>query len=475
MCKRWRVWIGVLTSCGLLAAGCGGSAGSGDTGGSAGGSGGSTPTTESLKTLSAIPDLNLDSLDAALQSTATSLSKNLKATENSSTEFSRAGCELRSCVDEMKSSLLSFRVEKCAMEALEANTSAAVGVNQYNYYQVTMPAETDHELEEEETVLLKVGYNAEGDETLRLFLCEPNPAGVTEHTLTSIYTVVDEKFRGTIVDILPSDENSGESDASRIEVELGTEAVADWSDGDTAEISGQYNGYYGAGNIRLSVAKTSDVLTNTVNAAFQSGDADTAWGSWTSRVSGKYDVDEGCSLWASAGTYPAETVGGVFNAVEQAELAAVGLGPNDPFCWKEADDPDNSTLADWTEAADADGMCAYNEGGADNLECFSYSLVGTTLNYYTLDNTLATYADDVLASSLDEFSAPTVAFTSSEAWDCSAPNGFTTIDLTDNAAAVEDLASCFALEEIENAERDVNSCEDLEREEDAEENLDEEF
>lgn len=433
-------------------------------------------TSESLQTIANIPDINLDNLDVALTANASvALPKNLlsKVVNNPSTEFSRAGCELRACVEEFKSSVLAFRVEKCAMEAMETHTDAEVGNGSYNFYEVTIPASADPEIDEAvETVAVKVGYNADDDEKLRIFLCELNSSGDLTHTLTATFEVADGKFVGTITDILESDENTSELDAFRLSASLATESLADWVDGDTGQLSGQFGGYYGSGSITLDVAKADGTITNTVDAAFRSGDAEADWGDWTSLVYGVYNAEEGCSKWDSAGGYPAEDIEVAFDEETQAELALAGWESAESFCWKDADDPESEVLADWIEPADENGKCSFDEG---STECFSFSFIDSVLNYFTYDTSLATYFATVSGENLQSFSAPTVEFTSDEVWDCQAPNGFTEIDLTSNDAAIDALAACFSLEEQEDEERNIDSCYDLEKEDDAEDAVGEEF
>lgn len=466
--KTQRFWVigGILFL--LTACGSGGSSGSG----------GTEVTDEDLKSLSSIPDIDLDALDAALASSTSSAlmtgnsSKSSAAPETK--EYSRAACEIRSCVDEFKTEVKAFQVEKCFLEAFEEHTEMQVGDGQYNYYVVTLDESQFEPVEDEDG---EEGDDGEEEEdlgevttyvragviggTLNVSLCEPDEEGNYSQTLEMAFTVSDGKFDGTITDTWFDDDH-------QIHVNLATENPDNFSDGDEAALEGKFNGQWGAGHINVDIAKTGETLTNTVDASFRSGDADAEWGTWTSTVFGTYDGQEGCTAWSASGTYPAETAGDVFST---KELTEAGLAASDRFCWVENEGGDS--LADFVEVS-ADGQCDFSEGeGA--VECFWFELEGETLNFFVHENDTATYFDTVSANSdLMDFSEPAITFVT--AWDCQAPSGFTEIAVTpENEEFAAAIQACLVLEEALDDDRDINSCEELEGEEDAEDEVDEEF
>lgn len=476
-----KVFLGVgLLSFFIACSGGGGGGGGTD-------SGGGEVTEEDLKSISNIPDIDLDALDAALNSANPSFSARrrvLFSAPPSETVYSRAACEVRACVDEFKSDIRSFQVEKCFLEAFEAETNFEVGDGDYNYFEVTLdesefePAEESDDTEttddadaqeseeefDDEDLGVITTYVRAGviDGVLNVSLCEPDENGNYSQTLEMNFEASDGKFDGTVTDTWFDDDY-------QINVMLASENPEDFGEGDEAILEGLFNGQWGAGHIDVNIRKDGGTITNEVDASFRSGDAEAEWGTWTSTVYGLYDGQEGCSVWSSNGTYPAEVAGEVFGP---EDLADSGLATDDLFCWVEPDDPEfeGDSLADFIEMS-SDGMCSFEEGGADQAECFWFDLTDGLLDFWVHENETATYYETVLANgSLRDFAEPDIDFVTP--WDCEAPDGFTEVFLDgDNDEFDAALEACLALEDELDEGRAITSCDQAESEEIVEEEL----
>lgn len=422
------------------------------------------PTAASLKSVSSLPDLNITALDAATSSStniaaAPALSK---AIANSSTAFSRAGCELRACVDEFKQQVKEFNGNKCIIEAMETYTDFKVGDGDYNYFRVLLPPDSGVGDLHNTHYRVRVGVI---DSVLRLALCREQSSRARQ-TMAMRYEIADGKFAGTITNIWPSFQEAGADDAFRIAVNIPTDDPSKFSAGDSGSLTGQFNGFFGAGSIQLNIAKESTTLTNTVDASFRSGGDTSTWGRFTSLVYGKYNADEGCSSWDASGTYPAQTVGNVFSSTtDRTALAAAGYATTSKFCWKEADPATATSIVDWIQPARSNGTCTFTDAGN---QCFTFSRTNTVLTAFVYSAGLATYYDDVVGKALGTFAAPAISFAADETWDCTAPADFTPIDVTTNVALAAAVDACFDNFEEAQASRSINSCEELARERDAE-------
>lgn len=451
-----RIYRMVIASM-VIATGCGG-----------GGSITSTvtaPTAASLKSIASIPDLNVNALDSASSTNANlAVPKGLKAhLVNANTTYARAGCELRACVEEFKTQVKEFNGNKCIMEAMETNTGFQVGDGSYNYFKVLMPPEAGIGELENTSFRVKVGVVSD---TLGLFLCREKSGSATQ-TMAMSYQVASGKFTGQITNRWPSFQDPTATDAFRIAVALATEDASKISEGDTGTLTGQFNGFWGSGQIDLGLANEAGSVTNTVDASFQSGGDDKNWGKFTSLVYGKYNGHEGCAKFSASGSYPGQIVGNVFGPEERAKiLAEKGLSATDRFCWREADPNTADSVADWIAAA-VNGSCTFTEEGT---ECFSFSRGSdNVLTAYVYDTNSATYYDDILSKALGAFHAPSINFTGDETWDCAAPgDSWSSIDVTSNAALQAAVALCFNDFKEADSSRSINSCEELERERDAE-------
>lgn len=455
--------LGIWLTISLAA--CGGGTSSGTTDST---DDGTVVTTESLESLSNIPDLDIDSLDIAGDTSSANLSSLVRSAlknveEDASTdsqEYSREGCEVRAQVDEFKQQIKQFQQQMCIMKTVEAESAIQVTVGQYNYYQLNMEGDFGPDEESQsQNVRLRLGLV---DDALTLRICDQNEDESYSLSNSITFTVTDGAFNGTIVDNF-TDAATGSTFASRITALIKSDDPSDFAVGDTASLSGQFNGDWGAGSVSLDIEKTDDGVTNTIDASFQSGGDDNPWGSWTSLVYGIYDADGGCSQFNSTGEFPAQPAEVVFAGVSAEEQSTISaeLGESMFFCWAEPADPtaEGLTIADFIEPAGEDGMCDFTN---ENTACFLYSAAEDgSLNFFVDDTGTSAYLDTVSSHDLGTFSAPSISFTADEDWDCEADaGGFTavTLDSTVIAAVMENCMEDFS-------SRSMESCYDQEKDE----------
>lgn len=442
-----------------------------------------TVSSDALSTLSSIPDINMDSMDSTSSTTDSSLSSLMKAsTRPTERSFSRAACEVRSAVEEIKDQVKGFRAELCIDKAFETAGLVTVGNGAYNYYEVIIDEsmfadELEDEMEEggfeqddlgEETAYVRVGLI---NDMLNVSLCEIDDddgqgAGTYTQTLEMTYTVVSGRFHGRLIDLLGSDGFQITIDADDI--------TTSFDDGEAVEVGMAFNGQWGAGTINFNADKASSVITNELDFSWRSGSESSEWGTWESTGYALSDHREGCGTYESSGTYKGDVAG---NMLAEAELTALGLTASDYLCWKEVENPDTATWpTDFVQEADADGMCSYTSGSTNNVECFWYDLTDAgALDYMVLsDTSTSPYVADVTAkSTFLSFQEPTLSFV--ETWDCTAPSGFTNIVVADHPALIASLTDCIALELESETSREIESCEDSENQDGAEEGAGRDF
>lgn len=467
--------IASAACCALLLAACGGgSSGTSSSSGSSGSTGTTTVTSASLQSVNNLPDFNVESLDAAA-SASESAQLSRYTVDESERRFSRAGCEIRSHVEEFKWQIKELRSNVCIVKKMESEAGMEVGEEAYNYYSMEFEAgEVPGGGEEGGSADFGFGARIRVgliDDTLHMALCTNEATGSTyEQQMAMTFGVTDGKFDGVVKDIQLSNDENIPDGAFSIEALLATDDPEVFSEGDQASFLAQMNSSWGAGHVGLDITKPDGVILNVVDAAFRSGDVDAEWGTWTSQIYGEYDPSEGCATWSSEGTFPAMLVSDAFDEFALEELAAAGFESTDQFCWAnpdeaECEDEDGCTITDFiTEATD--GMCSFEEGGAGSTECFSFELNNGTLGYFELSAEEAAYYDAVAAhEGLDDFEAPTIAFEGDEIWDCEAEadNEFVAIDPSDGtiSAAFEE---CFAINE--DGGRSMESCYEKESQED---------
>lgn len=461
----------------------------GDAAGTSDSDSGTTVSSDDLKSLQSIPDLNLDEYDLATNTTTSAsisqaLAKALnQADESGEKVFSRAGCEMRSCVEEFKRQIKQFQSELCILKKMEENTDLEVGDGAFNYYEMTFTEEfLDDFFEEEEGDLsvspaLKKTQIVEVTDRVRVGIIEDvlkvdvcsSEGGDMEQIISIQIAVDDGKFSGDLVDKFTNPFDTTEKESMQFSIDLAVEDPALFQEGDEASLIGKFDSpQWGGGRIDLSLKKKSGLLTNEVDAAFKSGDEEAEWGTWEALVYGIFDKNEGCSKWKATGTYPAEQIGNAFrDDFSLQEVQAAGYGTSDYFCWKEADDPDSpdNTLADWIDSANSNNQCTFSEGGdSGTTECFFYELVNSTVNSYVLDTGSASHFDDVDARTLLSYERPTIVFINE--WDCEAESGasFTDLDPSEVGSVFEE---CFEFEDQADQDRDIESCYEQERSEDA--------
>src|SRR3990167_4836749 len=391
-----------------------------------------TVSSDALSSLTNIPDLNVDSMDANSATTNSSLSSLVKAasTRPSDRSYSRTACEVRSAVEEIKSQVKGFRSERCIDKAFESAGLIAVGNGAFNYYEVIIDEsmfadELEDELEEggfdpddlgEETAYVRVGLVSD---QLSVMLCEID-------------------------------------------------------DGEAVEIAMGFNVQWGAGTINFNADKASSVITNEMDFSWRSGASGSEWGTWRSTGYALFDSQEGCGVHESTGTYKGDVAGNMFSL---EDLTTLGLAASDNVCWKQVDNYETAVWpTDFVEAADSNGMCTFTDGSTDNTECFFYDLTDAgALDYMVLGDTSASpYVDAVTAkSSFLDFNEPT--FTFQETWDCTAPNGFTRVVVAEHPDLLVSLSACIALEVEAEGSRSTESCEDKEQQDHAEGETGQEF
>jgi len=368
-----------------------------------------TVSSDALSSLTNIPDLNVDSMDANSATTNSSLSSLVKAasTRPSDRSYSRTACEVRSAVEEIKSQVKGFRSEMCIDKAFESAGLIAVGNGAFNYYEVIIDEsmfadELEDELEEggfdpddlgEETAYVRVGLVSD---QLSVMLCEIDDddgqgQGTYTQTLEMIYTVSGGRFSGQLTDILGSD-------SYQITI-TADDVAASFDDGEAVEIAMGFNGQWGAGTINFNADKASSVITNEMDFSWRSGASGSEWGTWRSTGYALFDSQEGCGVHESTGTYKGDVAGNMFSL---EDLTTLGLAASDNVCWKQVDNYETAVWpTDFVEAADSNGMCTFTDGSTDNTECFFYDLTDAgALDYMVLGDTSASpYVDAVTAKS----------------------------------------------------------------------------
>jgi hypothetical protein len=465
-----------LACCALAFAACSG--GSSGTSSSSGGtsSGGTTVTTASLQSVNNLPDFNIESLDAAASASVSPQLRNVEDGE-ADQEYSRAGCEIRSHVDEFKWQIKELRSNVCVVKKMESEAGMEVGVDEYNYYSMEFDA-GEAPGEDVEGGSADFGFGARVrvgiiDDTLHMALCTNESTGSSYvQTMAMTFGVTDGQFDGIVKDVMPSNDGSGGVDGSfSIEAMLATDDPDEFSDGDEAAFLAQMaSEMWGGGHIGLNITKDGDNIIDTVDAAFQSGNVDSEWGTWTSQAYGKFDSSEGCGTYSSDGTFPAMQASDAFDEETLTILfAEEGIEGSDQICWThpeegDCEDEDGCSVGSFVEEA-VDGMCSFSEGGT---ECFSFELESGALGYFVLDPADALYYEDVAANEgLDDFEMPSIAFEGDEEWDCEdeADNEFVAIDPTEEAVQAA-FETCFDIATDEG--RAIESCYEQETQEDAE-------
>lgn len=443
---------------------------------------GGTVTTDSLKSLANIPDINIDNLDATVSQTSANISVRYSAAPTEQV-YSRSACEMRACVDQLKREVKTFQFEKCMLEAMEANTSFAIGDGSNNYYQIHLDESEIEGVEEiyeegfegsegtfdpaedliDTTFYVRAGYNAEGDERLNVTLCESVNEGEVSQTLELDIGVEDGAFSGTITDLL--------SGGYQLSVQLETEDPDEFQDGDEAIIAGQFNDDFGKGVINLNIAKADSTITNEVEFSFQSTN-ESFGDSWTVAGYAFYSGQEGCATYEAEGTYEGEVAQDVLSPEDLDQLE--GIEPTDRICFVNPEESEDSelTINDWVDKADDDDQCSFSSGGAGLVECFWFDSTGGLLNYLVHENETATYFDQAAAVSEHlSLTEPEISFV--RTWDCTALDGFTEIDANADDAVLASMSECIAIEaEIyADAEDEFASCEELEQQNDVEDDL----
>lgn len=439
-------------------------------------------TTDTLKSLSNIPDFDIDSLDVASQTgSALQFEGALRAIErglieNSSTDFSRAGCEYRTMMDEVKFNVKVVQTNICIMKEMEANTEVTVPDAGCNYYQISIPMVFDDDQEvtidenavegaAERTLVMNVRLCFVDDQTLTLAMCNTE-SGTMEQRMWFDVTAADGKFDGTLIHTFPAPEAASKTESFKTAINLPKrESIADYQEGDEGTISSQFSGIWGSGSMGLTTTVENDVAVNVVTGSFHSKCDDDLFdcGDFTGRVYTKANPEGGCTQFASSGSFPSWDRCSVLGSEGCQEVIDAGIvtATDDPICLKPCEG-ETPAITDCVEAADSDGNCAFDESGT---ECFTFQKSGSTLQSFTYDvdqedadATLVAYHTTVRDQDLSEHVAPTIAFTTAQTWDCSAADSFTEIDLTDPSmiTALSALESCFGnLAEIDDArERD---------------------
>lgn len=454
-------------------------------------------TNDTLKSLSNLPDIDVDNLDVTSQTGSalkiaglTTSALRSALVSNDSTDFSRAGCEYRQMIDEVKFTTADVQSNICIIKALEAaDIGVSVPDSGCNYYLMTIPAVFDegHGDIDEDTVKstestfsvkVRICFN---EDLLTLSLCD-NESGTDAQTMWFDMKAVDGKFNGNLVDIFPSSQGSSVSEGFKVAIDLPKqESLADYQEGDEGMISAQFNGVWGNGSMGLISSKEAEVATNVVTGSFQSvcdasaiGDC----GDFTGSIYTKANADGGCSQFSSSGTFPAWDTCSVVGTEACQELITAGIADStsDFICFKpcEITEGQEPFFTDCVEADD-NGNCVFEDTGT---ECFTFSKDSDgTLHYYTYDTdqasadaTIQTYHTLVSAQDLSTHEVPTVAFASDQVWDCAAADSFTEIDLSDssNLSALDAMGTCFAHKDGQNDARDKDSCHDQEGEKDFE-------
>lgn len=484
--------------CALLFAACsGGSSGTTSTTGTTDTGSGTTVTTASLQSVNNLPDFNIESLDAAATA---NVSPQLRFVEegDEEQEYSRAGCELRSHVDEFKFQVKELRSNVCIVKKMESEAGMTVGVGEYAYYNMDfepgegpgedIPGDFDCDTDcsslsgedqtqcEEIQASLCFGFSARVrvgviDDTLHMALCTNESTGSEfVQTMAMRFGVTDGHFDGIVKNVMPSNSGNEEPDAAfSIEAMLATDDPEKFSDGDEAAFLAQMaSNMWGSGHIGLDITKVEGAIRNTVDAAFQSGHADSEWGTWTSQAFGIYDSGEGCGTFASEGSFPALAASDAFDEQTlQVLFEEEGIEGSDQICWthpEEGDCEDGCSIGAFVEEA-VDGMCSFDEGGT---ECFSYELDNGTLGYFVLDPDSAAYYETVVEhEGLDEYVAPTIAFEGDEIWDCEDEADIEFVEIDPSAEAVmAAFESCFDIASDDT--RSIESCYEQETQHDAE-------
>lgn len=452
-------------------------------------------TEDDLQSIATLPRLDLDSLDAVASATSSGLkiaglsrSARVEAAE-AEQRFSRAGCECRAQWDEFKFLAQEFVMHDCILRAMETYSDFEVGKDGYATYQITIPAGVDDEgggecpddvpeCEEEvrsedegEVVLVRVGTNIDGDDKFHMQMCDLDPeTDEYRHSIDLEWSVSSGNFVGSITDSYKFEDRDGtiRDDRMSVNINLPDSDISEWAEAAEGSATGTFFGSYGAGTIALTIINAATGIQDVVDGAFRSGDEDTEWGTWSGFNYCKFDKDGGCNAWRGSGTYPAEYVGDAFrDDFSRQELLDCGFELGDRFCWVDSDidEGQETTLCDWVEAADENGMCSFTDEGI--VECFTLDVASDgNVNYFELDTDNATYFDavsDHVDRLPDEVTIPTIEHKNS--WDCSADT-IVEIDLSTDLkpGGLEAIEACF--DDFDYEKDSFDSCNELEKEQD---------
>ena len=460
---------------------------------------GTTVSSSDLASLSTLPDLDIAQIDQAGNSSAdASVSQLLLYNIDDALktrEFSRASCELRMEVEHAKKEIAHFTESMCFIKKLEKHSNFAVAEGETNYFVASYQEDSFEDEEHNQFDGEEIGTDANGSEnaneitdrfrvslkanTLTIDICSNESTVNSDPTnfqqiISMVYTVQDGNFVGSVVDSFAPEWNPNIRDKFGVSLELATDDPSKFKAGDTAILDAEFLGYWGKGRIGLRLEKnTAGNLINTVEAAFENGSADADFGSWKSQIYGKYDKDQGSSIWKAVGSHPAETVGLSFpDPYSQDEIKAAinpSTGNNwtttDKFCWVPDSEitksHDQTTMADWIEPANANGDCSFTEGGrgAKSVESFTFEKTDAgSIRGFVYPNAKATYYDDVVNQTFLPFETPTIEFGSTwSSCEADAGNSFTPIVM--NNIGEDIFKECFAhMGDKEDEDGDIKSC-----------------
>ncbi len=465
--------------------------------GSSGSSGTSTTTGTTTGTASAtdltlfstIPDMNLDSLDAATNAESASVSARMMNTESGPSadfqELSIDGCISQAMVGQAKGEMKAFERNKCMMEAVEANTAFAIPLDHDEYYEMTMPGgpgdqgppsspqggdgPAANEIVPPTVRRIKVGLV---DGVLRLALCEKNESGDFAQKMSfSAQITADGLFNTQMI----SEHHSPFEDVSarsRLSATLESDDLALLTADKPAVLEGQFSDGQRGGIIKVTVGRDeNDFIFNRVEGHHQFVDAE--HGSGHDAAFGQFNHSGGCTTHDSSGEAPARTVEQILppgDAVMAAAFAAAGYGLDDKVCYVKVEDFQAASFpADFFKAATEDGTCTYENSGT---ACYAFEdNTDGGVDAFVSPPETAPYSNFVSANSetLDnESPLPIIEFVGDDFWDCSAPVGssFQTINFAGNIPLMEATMACH--EEFKDDRRPMDSCFDQHNKEEAE-------
>ena len=491
----------------VTACGSSGSSGTSTTTGTTTG----TASASDLTSFSTIPDMNLDSLDAATNSESASVSSRmLNMEEASGTDFKEPsidGCITRAMVDQLKGEMQAFQHNKCMMEAVEANTAFAIPLDKYEFYEMTMPDPDNGGGPGNQTpqsgngqaaigsVPLKVMRAKVGlvDGIVRLALCEQKES-VFEQRMSFSAGITDGLFNTQMISKHDSP-FSDESGFSRLNAQLETDDLALLTAEHPAVLQGQFgDGDKRGGKIKVTVGRDEqDLIFNRVEGSHQSDNAE--YGSWHDVAFGQFNGTGGCTQHTSVGSAPARTVEDIIPqegpgaAFMAAAFAEAGFGPTDQICWVKVENPETANFpGDFVRAAGNGGMCTHENSGT---ACYGFDFnnadfdanvdadvdADVDVEAFVMPTETAPYFDLVSAADTNfDNEVPTIEFAGVDFWDCTAPAGetFQTINFVGNMALGTAVRAC---EEEFRDERhsEMKSCFDEHNEAEAENKTGEEF